>query len=72
MAQHPIPLHLCNLQVLADMSIERDSTIIFSARLTDSLRSGERFIQGETVPGPADGLVSGDRGAPAAPQAVRE
>jgi len=47
---HPIALQLRNLQVLAEIAIERNSTIIFPAQFLDSMRAVAQFIQGERVP----------------------
>ena len=44
---HPIALQLRNLQVLAEIAIERNSTIIFPAQFLDSLRAVARFAEGE-------------------------
>lgn len=44
---HPIALQLRNLQVLAEIAIERNSTIIFPAQFLDSLRSVAQFVDGE-------------------------
>lgn len=44
---HPIALQLRNLQVLAEIAIERNSTIIFPAQFLDSLRSVSQFVDGE-------------------------
>jgi len=44
---HPIALQLRNLQVLAEIAIERNSTIIFPAQFLDSMRSVAQFVDGE-------------------------
>ncbi|HUI49069.1 MAG TPA: slipin family protein [Acidimicrobiia bacterium] len=46
---HPIALQLRNLQVLAEIAIERNSTIIFPAQFLDSMRSVAQFVDGERV-----------------------
>jgi regulator of protease activity HflC (stomatin/prohibitin superfamily) len=46
---HPIALQLRNLQVLAEIAIERNSTIIFPAQFLDSLRSVAQFVDAERV-----------------------
>jgi regulator of protease activity HflC (stomatin/prohibitin superfamily) len=45
--EHPIALQLRNLQVLAEIAIERNSTIIFPAQFLDSLRAVSQFLQSE-------------------------
>ena len=58
-AQHPVALQLRNLQVLSEIAIEHNSTIIFPAQLMDSLRSLNSFIGKEsTVSAYHDGIVS--------------
>ena len=44
---HPIALQLRNLQVLAEIAIEKNSTIIFPAQFLDSVRALSQFIEGE-------------------------
>src|SRR3974390_1915743 len=43
--EHPIALQLRNLQVLAEIAIEKNSTIIFPAQFLDSLRAVSQFLQ---------------------------
>ena len=45
--RHPIALQLRNLQVLAEIAIERNSTIIFPAQFLDSMRAVAQFISSE-------------------------
>jgi regulator of protease activity HflC (stomatin/prohibitin superfamily) len=45
--EHPIALQLRNLQVLAQIASERNSTIIFPAQLMDTLSSVKEFIAKE-------------------------
>jgi len=47
MAAHPIALQLRNLQTLAEISIEKNSTIIFPAQLMSTVEDIKRFIAGE-------------------------
>jgi regulator of protease activity HflC (stomatin/prohibitin superfamily) len=59
-AQHPVALQLRNLQVLSEIAIEHNSTIIFPAQLMESLRSLNSFISKESAVGAHhDGIVSG-------------
>ena len=44
---HPIALQLRNLQVLAEIAIEKNSTIIFPAQFLDSVRNLSQFMAGE-------------------------
>ena len=50
---HPIALQLRNLQVLAEIAIEKNSTIIFPAQFLDSLRALSQFIGGERASVPS-------------------
>ena len=45
---HPISLQLRNLQVLGEIAIERNSTIIFPAQFLDSARAIAQFVDNET------------------------
>ena len=49
---HPIALQLRNLQVLAEIAIERNSTIIFPAQFLDSMRAVAQFVEGECTAQP--------------------
>lgn len=49
MAQHPIALQLRNLQTLAEISIEKNSTIIFPAQLLSTVDDIKRFIVKEQL-----------------------
>ncbi|MFA6306347.1 MAG: slipin family protein [Patescibacteria group bacterium] len=44
MAEHPIALQLRNLQTLAEISIEKNSTIIFPAQLMNTVEDIKKFI----------------------------
>jgi len=46
-AQHPIALQLRNLQVLADVAGEHNSTIIFPAQFMDTMQSVKAFMANE-------------------------
>lgn len=46
-AAHPIALQLRNLQTMAEISIEKNSTIIFPAQLMSSVNEIKKFMQGE-------------------------
>jgi regulator of protease activity HflC (stomatin/prohibitin superfamily) len=50
-AAHPVALQLRNLQVLAEIAIEKNSTIIFPAQFLDSARTLTRFLQAEYTDG---------------------
>jgi regulator of protease activity HflC (stomatin/prohibitin superfamily) len=53
-AAHPVALQLRNLQVLSEIAVERNSTIIFPAQFLDTVRSLSRFMEDqESVPAPA-------------------
>jgi len=47
MGAHPIALQLRNLQTLAEISIEKNSTIIFPAQLMSTVEDIKKFIAGE-------------------------
>jgi len=44
---HPVALQLRNLQVLAEIAIEKNSTILFPAPFMDSLRAVTQFLESE-------------------------
>src|SRR3989344_1057188 len=46
---HPIALQLRNLQVLAEIAIEKNSTIIFPSQFMDTVKSVKDFITKEKV-----------------------
>lgn len=56
-AGHPIALQLRNLQILAEIAIEKNSTIIFPAQFMHSVRALQQFLEAETslTPGTAQG-----------------
>ena len=43
-AKHPIALQLRNLQVLSDISVEKNSTIVFPAQFMDTVKSIKDFM----------------------------
>ncbi|HEY5836964.1 slipin family protein [Streptomyces sp.] len=49
-ADHPIALQLRNLQILAEIAAEKNSTIVFPAQFLDSARAVTRFIADENRP----------------------
>lgn len=46
-AAHPIALQLRNLQTMAEISIENNSTIIFPAQLMSTINDVNKFVNGE-------------------------
>jgi regulator of protease activity HflC (stomatin/prohibitin superfamily) len=46
-AAHPIALQLRNLQVLSDISVEKNSTIIFPSQFLDTIDSVKKFMAKE-------------------------
>jgi SPFH domain/Band 7 family protein len=46
-SEHPISLQLRNLQVLGEIAIEKNSTIVFPAQFLDSVREIARFVGAE-------------------------
>ncbi len=49
MAQHPIALQLRNLQTMAEISIEKNSTIIFPAQFMSTIKNIKNFIDSENI-----------------------
>lgn len=47
MMQHPIALQLRNLQTMAEISIEKNSTIIFPAQFMSTVKDIQKFIREE-------------------------
>jgi regulator of protease activity HflC (stomatin/prohibitin superfamily) len=47
-AAHPIALQLRSLQVLAEIAIEHNSTIVFPAQLMDTAKALDAFVRHET------------------------
>jgi regulator of protease activity HflC (stomatin/prohibitin superfamily) len=45
---HPIALQLRNLQVLGEIAIEKNSTLIFPAQFMDTARAVQQFLQQES------------------------
>lgn len=48
MAKHPIALQLRNLQTLAEISVEKNSTIIFPAQMMTTVEDIKKFVDRET------------------------
>jgi regulator of protease activity HflC (stomatin/prohibitin superfamily) len=48
-AEHPVALQLRNLQVLAEIAIEKNSTIVFPAQFLDSIRTLTEFVGRERL-----------------------
>jgi len=49
MAAHPIALQLRNLQTMAEISVEKNSTIIFPAQFMATVDDIKKFLQKENV-----------------------
>jgi regulator of protease activity HflC (stomatin/prohibitin superfamily) len=45
---HPIALQLRNLQVLSEIAVEKNSTIIFPSQFMDTVQSVHNFMQKES------------------------
>jgi regulator of protease activity HflC (stomatin/prohibitin superfamily) len=56
-ASHPIALQLRNLQVLSEIAIERNSTIIFPAQFLESVRALSTFLDREIPDRAAEELL---------------
>ncbi len=52
MMQHPIALQLRNLQTLAEIAVEKNSTIIFPAQFMGTVSDIQHFIAGESTKPP--------------------
>jgi regulator of protease activity HflC (stomatin/prohibitin superfamily) len=48
-AAHPIALQLRNLQVLSEIAVEKNSTIIFPSQFMDTIQSVKDFMTKETL-----------------------
>jgi len=48
MAKHPIALQLRNLQTMAEISVEKNSTIIFPAQFMTTISDIKKFVEHET------------------------
>ncbi|MCX6808836.1 MAG: slipin family protein [Candidatus Berkelbacteria bacterium] len=48
-SKHPIALQLRNLQVLSEIAVEKNSTIVFPQQLFSSVDSLKKFVEGERV-----------------------
>ncbi|WP_329260970.1 slipin family protein [Actinoallomurus sp. NBC_01490] len=46
-ADHPVALQLRNLQILGEIAVEKNSTIVFPAQFLDSVRAVSQFIERE-------------------------
>ncbi len=46
-AAHPVALQLRNLQILAEIAVERNSTIVFPAQFMDSVQAVTHFLEKE-------------------------
>jgi regulator of protease activity HflC (stomatin/prohibitin superfamily) len=61
-ARSPVALQLRNLQVLSEIAVEKNSTIVFPAQFFESLRSALEFQQHEeavkAAPAPTDGVAA--------------
>ncbi len=49
-SNHPIALQLRNLQILSEISVEKNSTIIFPAQFLESVRAVASFVEKESSP----------------------
>jgi outer membrane phospholipase A len=47
MMQHPIALQLRNLQTMAEISVEKNSTIIFPAQFMSTIKDIKQFMEQE-------------------------
>lgn len=49
MAAHPIALQLRNLQTMAEISVEKNSTIIFPAQFMSTIKDIKNFLESENI-----------------------
>lgn len=72
-AAHPVALQLRNLQVLSEIAIERNSTIVFPAQFLDSVRDLTSFLVREQPGAPrGDAGVTPRPDGPPRPDGARE
>ena len=64
-SEHPISLQLRNLQVLGEIAVEKNSTIVFPAQFLDCVREISRFVGAERAVEPDPPAV--DRPSGSAP-----
>jgi len=48
-AKHPIALQLRNLQTMSEISVEKNSTIIFPAQFMSTVKDIQKFISDESI-----------------------
>ena len=48
-AEHPVALQLRNLQILAEIAVEKNSTIVFPAQFLDRVQQLQRFVADENA-----------------------
>jgi regulator of protease activity HflC (stomatin/prohibitin superfamily) len=48
-AKHPIALQLRNLQTMAEISVEKNSTIIFPAQFMSTVKDIQKFLESEKI-----------------------
>lgn len=74
--EHPVALQLRNLQVLGEIAVERNSTIVFPAQFLDSVKTLRQFVTGEEqaieAARPPELARSGTPNAPDTPAAATE
>ena len=58
-SDHPIALQLRNLQILAEIAAEKNSTIVFPAQFMESVRALGRFVENEAAARPVAGITAG-------------
>ena len=71
-AAHPVALQLRNLQVLGEIAIEKNSTIVFPAQFLDSMRALADFVGRERAAGSETAHVPRQNPPEAATVTIRE
>lgn len=70
-ADHPVALQLRNLQILAEVAAEKNSTIVFPAQFLESVRALSRFVEHEVPAEAAKSFVPGVPDAEPATSSLR-
>jgi hypothetical protein len=70
MIAHPLALQLRNLQTLAEIAVDRNSTVVFPAPLMSTIQELGAFLNRETTAASETNAALGTPAAPPAPPAA--
>lgn len=59
--EHPVALQLRNLQILSEIAVEKNSTIVFPAQFIESVRAIERYVDAEAAAAHRNGASAAGR-----------